>query len=68
MLGGLPGQSEAVPLTLVAPEVVAEISADVAFERGRWRHPLRFVRLRLDVSPTDLASGSLSRGTSSNRE
>ncbi|MFD7554603.1 ATP-dependent DNA ligase [Streptomyces sp. NPDC059835] len=35
---------------LVRPELVAEVSADRAVDRGRiFRHPLRFKRLRLDV-------------------
>ncbi|MBT2505851.1 ATP-dependent DNA ligase [Streptomyces sp. ISL-98] len=48
------GSREPLDPTLVAPDQVAEISADTAIERGAWRHPLRFVRLRLDVTATDV--------------
>ncbi|MEV5864302.1 ATP-dependent DNA ligase [Streptomyces sp. NPDC052071] len=35
---------------LVAPVLVAEISADVSQDHGVWRHPLRYERLRLDAT------------------
>ncbi|MFE6023847.1 ATP-dependent DNA ligase [Streptomyces sp. NPDC056441] len=47
------GSREAFELTLVVPELVAEVSADTAIDRGAWRHPLRFARLRLDVTVAD---------------
>ncbi|MFG2590291.1 hypothetical protein [Streptomyces sp. NPDC048438] len=40
---------------LVAPVLVAEISADVSQDHGVWRHPLRFERLRLDATEADVA-------------
>ncbi|MEU3774319.1 hypothetical protein AB0F11_14160 [Streptomyces sp. NPDC032472] len=43
-------------VTLVCPELVAEFSADRVVDLGVFRHPLRFVRLRLDVSVDDVAS------------
>lgn len=39
----------------VEPAIVVEISADVARDRGRWRHPVRLIRLRADVNPSDTA-------------
>ncbi|MBT2510714.1 hypothetical protein J7I98_33775 [Streptomyces sp. ISL-98] len=39
---------------LVVPDLVAEIGADTAIERGSWRHPLRFARLRMDVTVADV--------------
>ncbi|MDX3855611.1 ATP-dependent DNA ligase [Streptomyces sp. AK02-01A] len=39
---------------LVTPELVAEVGADTAVDRGVFRHPLRFARLRLDVTPGDV--------------
>lgn len=40
---------------LVCPDLVAEISADTAIDRGGvFRHPLRFKRLRLDVTVDDV--------------
>ncbi|WP_371524928.1 hypothetical protein OG302_01325 [Streptomyces sp. NBC_01283] len=40
--------------SLVAAELVAEIDADTAIDQGAWRHPLPFVRLRLDVAVGDV--------------
>ncbi|WP_405689457.1 hypothetical protein [Streptomyces sp. NBC_01185] len=34
--------------------LVAEIGADVLQDRGVWRHPLRYERLRLDVAEADV--------------
>ncbi|WP_369780430.1 hypothetical protein [Streptomyces sp. R33] len=40
---------------LVRPELVAEVSADRAVDRGGFfRPPLRFKRLRLDVTAEDV--------------
>jgi hypothetical protein len=36
------------------PVLVAEISADTAQAGGVWRHPLRYERLRLDATATDV--------------
>jgi ATP-dependent DNA ligase len=51
------GQLPAKPVeyTPVNPAVVVELDADVAFEFGRWRHPIALRRLRLDLVPEDLA-------------
>ncbi|MER7109486.1 hypothetical protein [Streptomyces sp. NPDC000229] len=43
-------------VTLVVPEVVVEVDADAAIDRGAWRHPLRLVRLRLDITVGDVPS------------
>lgn len=45
-----------VKLTKVGPNVVAEILADSALQAGLWRHPLRFVRHRPDLTPAELAA------------
>lgn len=51
---------EMVRLRLVEPTLVVEVSADTAFEYGRWRHQVRFVRARQDkdahqsIRPTPL--------------
>ncbi|MFF1481439.1 ATP-dependent DNA ligase [Streptomyces sp. NPDC058301] len=45
---------EALDVTLVAPEAVAEVDADLSMDRGTWRHPLRFARVRLDVTVSDV--------------
>ncbi|GAA4410100.1 ATP-dependent DNA ligase [Fodinibacter luteus] len=44
-----------VPLVKVEPSVVAEVLADAALQAGGYRHPLRFVRARLDLGPEDLS-------------
>ncbi|MFF1341681.1 hypothetical protein ACFVYT_27880 [Streptomyces sp. NPDC058290] len=48
------GSREALEVVLVRPDLVAEISADTTIDRGVFRHPLRFKRLRLDTSPGDV--------------
>ncbi|GAA2530681.1 MULTISPECIES: ATP-dependent DNA ligase [Streptomyces] len=48
------GSREPLDPILVVPELVAEVSADTAIDRGAWRHPLRFVRPRLDVTVADV--------------
>lgn len=40
-------------LTKVEPVIVAEVLADSALQAGAFRHPVRFVRQRPDLSPTD---------------
>jgi len=52
--GRFGGGRLSVPLTKVAPTVVAEVSADAALTAGVFRHPLRYVRLRPDLSPPDV--------------
>ncbi|WP_436840130.1 ATP-dependent DNA ligase [Streptomyces abikoensis] len=47
------GSREPLAVALTAPELVAEVSADAAVDRGKWRHPVRWVRLRADLSPAD---------------
>jgi hypothetical protein len=50
------GQIPAKPVdyTPVNPAVVVELDADVAFEFGRWRHPIAVRRLRLDLAAEDI--------------
>ncbi|MFJ5548705.1 ATP-dependent DNA ligase [Streptomyces sp. NPDC093225] len=43
------GSRDALDTTLVRPETVAEFSADRSVDRGVFRHPVRFKRVRLDV-------------------
>ncbi|OEU98523.1 DNA ligase [Streptomyces qinglanensis] len=38
----------------VAPELVVEFEADVAFDEGRWRHPVRVRRLLRDTAPGEV--------------
>jgi ATP-dependent DNA ligase len=43
-----------VALTRVEPTLVVEISADCAIEYGRWRHVVKFIRARPDLSPQEI--------------
>lgn len=47
------GTRETLDVTLVAPDLVAEVSADTAVDAGRWRHPVRFQRLHPDLAAQD---------------
>lgn len=47
--------AEPVPYVQVEPTVVVEIEVDAAYEQDRWRHPVRFVRPRLDLRPEEIA-------------
>jgi ATP-dependent DNA ligase len=48
------GSRTELDVVLVEPVLVAEIMVDTALERGSWRHPVRFARLRLDVALPDV--------------
>ena len=48
------GNVEALAYVQVPPELVVEVSEDIAYEYGRWRHPPRFVRVRPDLSVIDV--------------
>lgn len=48
------GSREPLAFTPVAPQLVAEFHGDTAVDRGRWRHPVRLHRLRIDVGPDDV--------------
>ncbi|QKG18723.1 ATP-dependent DNA ligase [Actinomadura verrucosospora] len=55
--GGLPGAETSTSYARVLPSVVAEISVDAAVEHGRWRHSVRYVRARPDLTPGDVPEG-----------
>ncbi|MEU6349932.1 ATP-dependent DNA ligase [Streptomyces sp. NPDC047072] len=48
------GTSEPLVFQTVVPELVAEVVADTAVDRGRYRHPVRYLRLRGDMAPGDV--------------
>ncbi|MER5935240.1 hypothetical protein [Streptomyces sp. NPDC002054] len=48
------GSRDVLDVVLVRPDLVAEVSADRAVDRGVFRHPLRFQRIRLDVTADDV--------------
>jgi ATP-dependent DNA ligase len=47
-----------IEYTQVAPELVVEVETDTAYEQGRWRHATKYLRLRPDLAPDDVAVGS----------
>jgi ATP-dependent DNA ligase len=48
------GTRDTLDVTLVDPSLVAEVHADVSLDAaGRWRHPVRFGRIRADLTPAD---------------
>lgn len=47
-----------VAITHVRPALVIEIAADPALQAGRHRHAVRLLRLRPDLSPTDISTDS----------
>ncbi|MEU0989235.1 ATP-dependent DNA ligase [Streptomyces sp. NPDC005953] len=49
------GSREPLDFQVVVPELVAEFAADTAVDRGRYRHPVRYLRLREDMSVQDLS-------------
>ncbi|MFC4052351.1 ATP-dependent DNA ligase [Actinomadura syzygii] len=49
--GGPYGAHPPIRYVRTEPEIVVEFSADAAVERGRWRHGVRFVRVRPDLAP-----------------
>lgn len=53
---------QGIDYTPVEPVIVVEVNADVAWERGRWRHPLNLLRTRLDLEPGDVEPFTTSAG------
>ncbi|MEU2264948.1 ATP-dependent DNA ligase [Streptomyces olindensis] len=48
------GTREAIDHRPVQPDVVVEFAGDTAIDAGRYRHPVRYLRVRDDVSPDQL--------------
>jgi len=48
------GSRDPLEFTPVAPHLVAEFSGDTAVDDGRYRHPVRFLRVREDLSVDQL--------------
>jgi ATP-dependent DNA ligase len=46
---------EPKPYVQVAPLLVVEIVVDQAYERGRYRHPVRHLRLRAELDASDVS-------------
>jgi hypothetical protein len=45
---------EPLEVTLVDPSLVVEVLADTAQERGHWRHVVRYIRARPDLTAAEL--------------
>ncbi|MFD1545945.1 hypothetical protein [Nonomuraea guangzhouensis] len=52
------GKGNPVTYRRVVPELVVEVLVGVARERGRWRHPMRCLRRRLELSPDAVQRGT----------
>ncbi|TDC11948.1 ATP-dependent DNA ligase [Actinomadura bangladeshensis] len=52
--GGLYGAHPPIRYVRTEPEAVVEFSGDAAVEGGRWRHAVRYVRIRTDLSPAQV--------------
>ncbi|WP_405577182.1 hypothetical protein [Streptomyces sp. NBC_01190] len=51
------GTKDVLRVELAEPLLVAEVAADVSLDpAGRWRHPVRWLRVRNDVAPSDVPS------------
>jgi ATP-dependent DNA ligase len=48
------GRDSKTPLVKVRPKVVVEVQADAALQAGHYRHPLRLLRHRTDLTPADV--------------
>lgn len=49
------GSRDVLEVTLVDPQMVVEVDVDVARDgAGRWRHPVRLHRPRLDLTASDV--------------
>lgn len=48
------GTTEPLVFHPVVPDLVAEIDADTAVDLGTFRHPVRYLRLRDDMTPGDV--------------
>jgi ATP-dependent DNA ligase len=48
------GTRESIDHRPVVPDVVVEFAGDTAVDEGRYRHPVRYLRVRDDLSPEQL--------------
>lgn len=59
LLGGLAGQHGAIDISRTDPDTVVEVDVDTAFDRSRWRHPVRLRRVRTDTDPRSVTLDAL---------
>jgi len=50
------GSGNRLRYVTVQPNVVAEMRAEQRLDRGRHRHPVRYLRIRDDLTPGDIAA------------
>ncbi|WP_405467189.1 ATP-dependent DNA ligase [Streptomyces canus] len=49
------GSRQELNVRLVEPAIVAEVTVDVSLDAaGRWRHPVRLLRVRTDLAPSEI--------------
>lgn len=48
------GKGSKTPIIKVRPKLVVEVAADAALQAGHYRHPLRLIRHRTDLTPADV--------------
>jgi ATP-dependent DNA ligase len=48
------GRGSKTPIVKVQPAIVVEVAADAALQAGHYRHPLRLIRYRSDLEPSDV--------------
>ncbi|MEU4393099.1 ATP-dependent DNA ligase [Kribbella sp. NPDC023855] len=48
------GRGSKTPIVKVQPAIVVEVAADAALQAGHYRHPLRLIRYRPDLEPSDV--------------
>jgi ATP-dependent DNA ligase len=48
------GKGSKTPMIKVQPRLVVEVAADAALQAGHYRHPLRLIRHRTDLTPDDV--------------
>jgi ATP-dependent DNA ligase len=51
---GVFGQRKRVTIIKVDPTLVLEVASDPALQAGRYRHAMRYLRLRADMDPADI--------------
>lgn len=62
------GAKDTLAVALVEPLLVAEVAADVALDgAGRWRHPVRWLRLRADATAADVPLFGVGYGPTAGR-
>ncbi|WP_184583622.1 ATP-dependent DNA ligase [Lipingzhangella halophila] len=51
------GRDDSAEMVRVRPEVVVEVELDAAVTAGRWRHVVRYIRPRTELTPYEVPTG-----------